>query len=408
MKIAIPAGTTSKRIKILIYDSSSTTGAGLTGLVYNSSGLTWYYTKDGDPSATQVTLGTATLGTWASGGFVAVDGTNMPGVYELGIPNAAIAAGDCHMILKGATNMVPVAIEIQTTNLPANTQQISGTNQTARDLGASVLVSSGTGTGQLDITSGVVKANTTQVAGTAQTARDLGASVLLSVGTGTGQVNLSGGKVPSTVAAGDLATDSITAASVKADAVTKIQSGIPAAIWDYLTSAAVTVGSFGKKLATLAVGSDGSVTSGASVTNYVSIPTATVQNSVVASTITVVRGDTLSIGLTGMGDISSRTKFVLTAKVSNDDLDADAIIQIVEGTGLTRFNGSGTVTAGHASLTVTNATTGAATVVLNATETAQLVVRDLVWDAQAILTAGPTTVASGAMSVVADVTRATS
>lgn len=219
MKIAIPAGTTSKRIKILIYDSSSTTGAGLTGLVYNSSGLTWYYTKDGDPSATQVTLGTATLGTWASGGFVAVDGTNMPGVYELGIPNAAIAAGDCHMILKGATNMVPVAIEIQTTNLPANTQQISGTNQTARDLGASVLVSSGTGTGQLDITSGVVKANTTQVAGTAQTARDLGASVLLSVGTGTGQVNLSGGKVPATVAVGDIADNAITSAKIATDAI---------------------------------------------------------------------------------------------------------------------------------------------------------------------------------------------
>lgn len=33
-------------------------------------------------------------------------------------------------------------------------------------------------------------------AGTAQTARDIGASVLLSVGTGTGQVNLSSGRVP--------------------------------------------------------------------------------------------------------------------------------------------------------------------------------------------------------------------
>lgn len=38
----------------------------------------------------------------------------------------------------------------------------SGTAQTARDLGASVLLSSGTGTGQLDFTSGVVKANPVQ------------------------------------------------------------------------------------------------------------------------------------------------------------------------------------------------------------------------------------------------------
>ena len=38
----------------------------------------------------------------------------------------------------------------------------SGTAQTARDIGASVLLSSGTGTGQLDFTSGVVKGNVTQ------------------------------------------------------------------------------------------------------------------------------------------------------------------------------------------------------------------------------------------------------
>lgn len=65
-----------------------------------------------------------------------------------------------------------------------------------------------------------------KVAGTTQTARDLGASVLLSVGTGTGQVNLASGKAPATIAAGDIATDALTAAAVKADAVTKIQSGL--------------------------------------------------------------------------------------------------------------------------------------------------------------------------------------
>lgn len=51
----------------------------------------------------------------------------------------------------------------------------SGTAQTARDIGASVLLSSGTGTGQLNFTSGVVDANTTKVSGTSQTAKDLGA-----------------------------------------------------------------------------------------------------------------------------------------------------------------------------------------------------------------------------------------
>ncbi len=55
----------------------------------------------------------------------------------------------------------------------ANTVKVgptgSGTAQTARDVGASVLLSSGTGAGQLDFTSGVVKANLAQILGTALT-----------------------------------------------------------------------------------------------------------------------------------------------------------------------------------------------------------------------------------------------
>lgn len=47
--------------------------------------------------------------------------------------------------------------------------KVAGTTQTARDLGASVLLSAGTGTGQLDFTSGVVKANLAQILGTALT-----------------------------------------------------------------------------------------------------------------------------------------------------------------------------------------------------------------------------------------------
>jgi hypothetical protein len=97
---------------------------------------------------------------------------------------------------------------------------IGGTAQTARDLGASVLLSSGTGTGQLDFTSGVVKANAVQLlgtawltpavagtpdvnakqlGGTAQTGRDVGASVLLSAGTGTGQLDFTSGVVKSSL-----------------------------------------------------------------------------------------------------------------------------------------------------------------------------------------------------------------
>ena len=110
----IKRGTTSKRRLIFIADSSSTTGAGLANLVFNSAGLVAYYYASDLANDVQITLVTATLGTFTSGGFVAVDNTNMPGWYEFGIPDAALDGGTEAVIqLRGATNMVPVNIYIE-------------------------------------------------------------------------------------------------------------------------------------------------------------------------------------------------------------------------------------------------------------------------------------------------------
>lgn len=120
MKLQIKKGTTSKLITVFIQDSSSTTGAGLTGLVYNSAGLTAYYYREGaGTGATAITLATMTLGTWATGGFIVVDATNMPGVYEIGLPDAVLASGadSVSVMLKGATNMAPLTLEIQLTDI---------------------------------------------------------------------------------------------------------------------------------------------------------------------------------------------------------------------------------------------------------------------------------------------------
>ncbi len=51
-------------------------------------------------------------------------------------------------------------------NLEVDTVAVGGTTQTARDIGASVLVSSGTGTGQLDVTDGVVTSAANNMRGT--------------------------------------------------------------------------------------------------------------------------------------------------------------------------------------------------------------------------------------------------
>jgi hypothetical protein len=117
MKLLRKRGDTSNILQVFIQDSSSSTGAGLTGLVFNSSGLTAYYHKDTDTTATAITLVTMTVGTFTSSGFKEIDATNMPGWYQFCPPDAALSAsGTPHSVgfhLKGATNMAPLAIEVQ-------------------------------------------------------------------------------------------------------------------------------------------------------------------------------------------------------------------------------------------------------------------------------------------------------
>lgn len=116
-KLQRQVGTTSQIINVFIQDSSSTVGAGLAGLLYNSSGLSGYYKRNTASSSTSITLATATLGTFTSGGFKEVDSTNMKGVYEIGIPNAALASGADSVVLclQGATNMAPLLLEVELT-----------------------------------------------------------------------------------------------------------------------------------------------------------------------------------------------------------------------------------------------------------------------------------------------------
>jgi hypothetical protein len=184
VKLEKLAGITSEIWQVFIRDSSSTTGAGLTGLAFGSSGLTAYYNRDTDSSPTVINLVTMTAGTFTSSGFKEVSSANMPGVYQFCPPNAALAAGakSCFFLLKGATNMAPLPIEVQLVAYnPDDTVRLgltalpnvasgsagaipttgTGANQISVSSGQ-VILQTGTGTGQLDFTSGVVKANATQ------------------------------------------------------------------------------------------------------------------------------------------------------------------------------------------------------------------------------------------------------
>ena len=227
----IKVGSTSVTKNVMIYRSD--TGAPYTGLVYNTAGLTAYYVLP-QAAAVAITLVTQTVtGAFSSGGFVEIDATHAPGLYRLDIPNAALASGRfSNVILTGSTNMITVGLEINLIGwdntvaiLPSVTAgasgglplsvdssgrvdvlKINGTSQTARDIGASVLLSPGTGAGQVTLSSGILTANAngdfTSTMKTSLTTAATAATptVLLTPGTGTGQLDFTSGIVKSNVA----------------------------------------------------------------------------------------------------------------------------------------------------------------------------------------------------------------
>lgn len=189
MKLLRYAGATSEIWQIFIANSSSTTGAGLTGLVFNSGSLTAYYHRDTDTSSTVINLVTMTVGTFTSSGFKEIDSTNMPGWYQFCPPNAALQPGakSCVFHLQGASNMAPLAIEVQLADeafgvidsgtlqaATATTAQIrSGASfANSRLNGMTLQIIAGTGVGQSRVITAYTQSTTTATVDTWTTTPD--------------------------------------------------------------------------------------------------------------------------------------------------------------------------------------------------------------------------------------------
>jgi hypothetical protein len=298
----IKVGSTSQRIGVTLADSSSTVGAGLAGLAFGSAGLTCYYWResDGNVATTAVTLATATKGTFTSSGFIEKDATNMPGHYEVGVPDAAIAAGSkwVRVMFKGATNLAQRTVVIRLLAVdPDNATSMGisrldvavsqgpailvGTAQAGAAgtitlaagvssadsnlIGAVVYITSGTGVGQAGrvITAYVQATKVASVSPNWQTTPDntsvyavvptppapTASTALPSVNTtqfaGQTVTAAAGVTLPASVAS----PTNITAAS----GVTLSSAGVQA-VWDALTSALTTVGSVGKRIADFLTG----------------------------------------------------------------------------------------------------------------------------------------------------------
>lgn len=157
--------TASQKLTIFAFDYS--TSAPKTG---DAANLTAYVSID-DGALTALTDTSATE----------VDATNGKGLYTFDLTQAETNGTKLVFSAKSSTanvSIVPQIIYAQPANFPSlsidsngrvDVIKIAGTPQTARDIGASVLLSAGTGTGQLDFTSGVVKSNMVQILATALT-----------------------------------------------------------------------------------------------------------------------------------------------------------------------------------------------------------------------------------------------
>lgn len=256
----IAKDSTSRSIDFEILDSTSTTGGRKTGLVYNTASLTAYYHRQGG-SATAITLATlaAANSAFSSGGFKEIDATNMPGIYRLDIPDAALATGADYVTitLKGATGMAQVSHLIKLT--PANSEvlsidsngrvdviKVAGTTQTAGDLATLItavddlvdteVAAIKTVVDAVKVKTDFLPSATAGAAGGVFIAGTNAATTVNITGNITGNLSGSVGSVTAAITLPTIPTDWITAAGIAADAigsselaasaVSEIQSGL--------------------------------------------------------------------------------------------------------------------------------------------------------------------------------------
>lgn len=309
---------TSNMVRVFIPDSSSTTGAGLTGVLYTSTGLVIDLIADNSntvyhyqSAATATIQDITTIGTFAAPSanncrFKAVDGTNLPGLYEIQFLDGVFDDASCKRLIgcvRGVTNMAPTWFEIELVAYdPQDTVRLGLTalpNAAAEAAGG--LYTRGTGAGQInqdangrvDVSlkailgttltetagqiaaafkkffdkaspTGTINSIPDAVAGAAGglfiagtnaattvttsftttftgnltgSVASVAAAVLISDGTGPGQLDTLNGKVLIQGTPDNLA-----------DLNDPTPAAIATAVWDALTSALTTVGSIGKLL----------------------------------------------------------------------------------------------------------------------------------------------------------------
>jgi len=176
MLIGYKRGQGSIVLRVKILNSSVATGAGLTGLVNTSTGLIISTIADTESTATAYTAAASNIETITTNGtysapssgkcrFKEVDATNHKGVYEIQLADARFAVSSAKSLLVsvlGATNAAETDVVIPLRDLDPYDAVRAGLtalpNVASGSAGA--IITSGTGTAQLSVSSGLVTVGT--------------------------------------------------------------------------------------------------------------------------------------------------------------------------------------------------------------------------------------------------------
>lgn len=124
--ITIAPGSTSQSIELYL---------GVTGLTASTSGLSARYNRTRTASVSIPLVARTITQAWTAGGFAEVDATNMPGVYRLDVPDAALAAGadDVTVVVRGAsgTNGAVMTVKLSSGGLSSTETAQAVWNATA-------------------------------------------------------------------------------------------------------------------------------------------------------------------------------------------------------------------------------------------------------------------------------------
>jgi hypothetical protein len=195
------------------------------------------------------------------------------------------------------------------------------------------------------------------------------------------------------------------------------------AVWDYLVSAATTVGSLGKRLVDfldVAISSrlaDEDYTAGTGGATAAEIwsnpertltqPAAQVAAIVAGADLTIKRTTAAVIALTGLGSLEDRTQLWFSIKRKASDADSEAMIHLTEADGLVYLDGAA-APENTSSLVVTNELTGALSISLDAAATRALGAGKYAYDIKALFPTGPRVLTEGTLAVTPAVTHAIS